>query len=287
MLLYYNMETYDENDSPEIVDWSKIGNDLDSICMCISAKRRSGKTYLCRELCYHLGKQMKWDLVILFSETADFNDDFDYVSEYYKYNHYDEDILNRFIKQQETNMKIYKQKRKKNPRYDKEPPLLLIILDDVAHTKEVFFSRAIGQLAVLGRHIRCSCIVLTQHLCAFSPKFRQNCDILITFRDPDYNLKKYIIDSFMTLDVNSRKEVKPYIDKCFGEPFKAMVIMIYKIQEAYKLSDYVGYFKAGKNKPKFKLGQKEFWQKDLALRDKNSSKRKGLNTKDMDFKHIL
>jgi len=274
-----------EHDNPEMVNWSEIGEDLDSACICISAKRRSGKTFLCREMCYYLGQKIKPDLVVLFSETADFNDDFDYVSEYFKYNHYDEEIMMKFIHQQEDNMKLYKQKKKKNKNYNKEPPHLLFILDDVAHDKNVFYSKAIGQLAVLGRHIRCSCIMLTQYLCAFSPKFRQNCDLIITFRDPDYNLKKYIIDSFMTLDVNSRSAVKPYIDKCFQEPYMAMVIKVYKIQEARTLSDYIGYYKASKNPPKFKLGQKEFWAKQIAIRNnkKKANLTDGLDAKNLKF----
>ena len=274
-----------EHDNPEMVNWSEIGEDLDSACICISAKRRSGKTFLCREMCYYLGQKIKPDLVVLFSETADFNDDFDYVSEYFKYNHYDEEIMMKFIHQQEDNMKLYKQKKKKNKNYNKEPPHLLFILDDVAHDKNVFYSKAIGQLAVLGRHIRCSCIMLTQYLCAFSPKFRQNCDLIITFRDPDYNLKKYIIDSFMTLDVNSRKAVKPYIDKCFQEPYMAMVIKVYKIQEARTLSDYIGYYKASKTPPKFKLGQKEFWAKQIAIRNnkKKADLTDGLDAKNLKF----
>jgi len=274
-----------QNDIPKQVDWLEIGDDLDSACICISAKRRSGKTYLLREMLYHMCQKLKPDLVILFSETADFNDDFDYVSEYFKYNKYNEETLMRYIHQQEENMKLYKQKKKKNKNYNKEPPHILVIMDDVAHDKRVFYSHAIGQLAILGRHIRMSAAVLTQHLTAFSPKFRQNCDIVITFRDPDYNLKKYIIDSFMTLDINSRKAVKPFIDRVFDEPYKAMVIMVYKIQEARKLSDYVGYYKASKNPPKFKLGQKIFYQKSIAQKNnrKKTDLTDGLDNKNLKF----
>ena len=274
-----------QNDIPKQVDWLEIGEDLDSACICISAKRRSGKTYLLREMLYYMCQKLKPDIAILFSETSDFNDDFDYVPERFKYNKYDEEILMKFIHQQEENMKLYKQKKKKNKNYNKEPPHILVLMDDVAHDKKVFYSQAIGQLAILGRHIRISTVVLTQHLTAFSPKFRQNCDIVITFRDPDYNLKKYIIDSFMTLDINSRKAVKPYIDRVFDEPYKAMVIMVYKIQEARKLSDYIGYYKASKNPPKFKLGQKIFYQKSIAQKHnhRRNNLTDGLDAKNLKF----
>jgi len=273
-----------EHDIPKEIDWLKIGDDLDSCSIIISSCRRSGKTFLCREMCYYLGQKIKPDLVVLFSETADFNDDFSYVPEYFKYNHYDEEILMKFIHQQEENMKIYKQKKKKNKNYNKEPPHILFILDDVAHDKNVFYSKAISQLFILGRHIRTSVICITQMLTAFCPKVRQNADIICSFRNPNYNLKKYMIDSFMTLDVDSRSLVKPYIDKIYDEPYKAMVVMIYKIQEATKLSDYIGYYKAKKNPPKFKLGQKQFWNKQIAI--KNNKKKDltdGLDDKQLKF----
>lgn len=145
-----NIQTI-QNDIPQQVNWFEIGDDLDSACICISAKRRSGKTYLLREMLYFMCQKMKPDLVILFSETSDFNTDFDYVSEYFKYNKYDEEKLMRYIHQQEENMKLYKQKKKKNKNYNKEPPHILVLMDDVAHDKSVFYSHAIGQLAILGR----------------------------------------------------------------------------------------------------------------------------------------
>jgi len=274
-----------EQDEPLPVDWSKIGDELDSCSVIISSCRRSGKTYLCREMLYHLCQKLKPDLALLFSETADFNSDFDYIPEHFKYNEYDESKLMRFIEQQEENMKVYKQRKKKNKNYNKEPPHLLVILDDVAHDRNVFYSKAISKLFILGRHIKVSCICITQMLTAFCPKVRQNADIIISFRNPSYNLKKYMIDSFMTLDVNSRKLVKPYIDKVYDEPYKAMIVMVYKIQESRKLSDYIGYYKASSNPPKFKLGQKQFWNKQIA--QKHNKKKKdltdGLDAKQLKF----
>ena len=89
----------------------------------------------------------------------------------------------------------------------------------------------------------------------------------------------------MTLDVSSRSLVKPYIDKVFDEPFKAMVIMVYKIQEARKLSDYIGYYKASKNPPKFKLGQPQFWKKQIATKHnkKKNDLTDGLDKKQLKF----
>ena len=89
----------------------------------------------------------------------------------------------------------------------------------------------------------------------------------------------------MTLDVNSRSLVKPYIDRIFDEPYKAMVIMVYKIQEARKLSDYVGYYKASRNPPKFKLGQKMFHSKSIAQRHNKKKKdlTDGLDAKNLKF----
>ena len=65
----------------------------------------------------------------------------------------------------------------------------------------------------------------------------------------------------------------------------AMVVMVYKIQEARRLSDYIGYYKASKNPPKFKLGQAQFWSRQIAIRNnkKKANLTDGLDAKQLKF----
>jgi hypothetical protein len=81
----------------------------------------------------------------------------------------------------------------------------------------------------------------------------------------------------MTLSNENRSDVQNYMDCCLTEPYRCMCICVYKIQEAISLNEYIFSYKADKNKPVFKLGQKQFWNKELSL--KTNNKRKGLTIK--------
>ena len=266
----YDMEV--PNDEPDRVDFKKIAKDLDSCSIIISACRRSGKTFLCREIMRDMSSVYKPDLVILFSETADFNKDFDYVSPYFKFNHLDEDKLQEFIKAQEELMLKFRkeeaEKKKKKLSFNKRPFTITFIFDDVAHDRKSYYSEAITKLFILGRHLSCNIIFLTQYLAALSPKMRNNADVVITFKDPSYVNRKLIQEQFMTLSSVDRKYPQVYMDKCLGEEYRAMVVKVYSIQKAQKLSDFIGWYKAQEKLPEFKLGLKQYWDK------KNNSKKK-------------
>ena len=268
----YDMEV--PNDEPDRVDFKQIAKDIDSASIIISACRRSGKTYLCREILRDMCSVYKPDLVILFSETADFNPDFDYISPFYKFNHLDEEKLQDFIKAQEELMLKFRkeeaEKKKKKISFNKRPFKISIIFDDVAHDKKSYYSEAISKLFILGRHIMiCPLIFLTQHLTAISPKMRNNADVIITFKDPNWHNRKLIQEQFMTLSSVDRKYPQFFMDKCLNnEEYRCMVVKVYNIQKAKKLSDFIGWYKADTKIPEFKLGLKQYWDK------KNNSKKK-------------
>ena len=246
--------------TPQEADWEQIARDIQSPAIIISACRRSGKTYLTRDILNKMGPILKWDCALLVSETSDFNSDFDYIPEQFKYNHLDQDLIQKFVEQQEKTMKQYKAMKQKNQSYDKEPSSILMIFDDVAHDKKVFHSEVLGKLFILGRHVRISVIFLTQHLHALAPKFRNNADVICTFRDPNWHNRKCLEDGFCTLSVGNRKLVQRYIDDCLGEAYRCVVVCMYKVQQATTMSDYIHTYKAAENPPAFKLGQPVFWR---------------------------
>ena len=261
-----NNNVDDPNDKPDKVDFKQIAKDIDSASIIISACRRSGKTYLCREIMRDMCSVYKPDLVVLFSETADFNPDFEYISPFYKFNKLDEEKLQYFIKAQEELMLKFrreeKEKKKKKIKFEKRPFKISIIFDDVAHDRKSYYSEAISKLFILGRHIKiCPLIFLTQHLTAISPKMRNNADVIITFKDPSWYNRKLIQEQFMTLSSVDRKYPQVYMDKCLGEEYRAMVVKVYNIQKSHKLSDFIGWYKAKEKIPDFKLGLKQYWDK--------------------------
>ena len=215
-------------EDPQTADFTQIAKDIESASIIISSCRRSGKTHLTREIMYHMGKVYKVDLCLLFSNTASYNPDFEYVSEFYKYDGLDEALLKKFVNQQKETMKLHRAMTKKNKSYNKQPPKPAIIFDDVAHEKNLFYSDVIGELFIMARHIKVMVVFLTQHLNALSPKMRNNADVIISFRDPNWNNRRTLQDQFMTLSSMNRKLVQQYMDKCLGEAYRCIVVCVYK-----------------------------------------------------------
>ena len=123
--------------------------------------------------------------------------------------------------------------------------------------KKLFYSDVIGEPFIMARHIKVMVVFLTQHLNALSPKMRNNADVIISFRDPNWNNRRTLQDQFMTLSPMNRKLVQQYMDKCLGEAYRCIVVCVYMVQQANTLSDYIYIYKAQKNGPKFRLGQPE------------------------------
>jgi len=260
------------DEAPVTIDWAEVGADINCPSILISAVRRSGKSFLTREMLYELAKIQKPDLVVLMGHTAFFNTDFEYVSSFYKYDSFREDVLKSMIEQQEKTMLQHKKKKEEQKNYNKEPPKLCFIFDDIVDDSSLFYNNTLAKLFILGRHLNIMVVFLTQYLKCLPPRVRSNSDILISFRQPDKFVKKYLMDAFMSLDQDSDSKVKRYFDSCFDEEYKAMIICVYKIQKAKKLNEYILTYKAPKEVRKFRLGQAEFWNKNMAYKDTGGKK---------------
>ena len=93
-------------ENPQTTDFTPIAKDIESASIIISSCRRSGKTHLTREIMYNMGKVYKVDLCLLFSNTASYNPDFEYVSEFYKYDGLDEALLKKVCGSTKTDNEI-------------------------------------------------------------------------------------------------------------------------------------------------------------------------------------
>ena len=120
----------------------------DSPVIVAIAKRRSGKSFLVRDLMYQMRKRFVGGIVMSATEEANgFYQDMG-VPPAYIYHEFDEGALERLI---ETQKKLTKAGKVQ---------LVFVILDDVAYNKTIFNRSVIRQLALNGRygfatHLRC------------------------------------------------------------------------------------------------------------------------------------
>ena len=113
----------------------------------ITSKRNSGKSFLVKNLIKILFDKYEYSFVVLFSDTAKFNEDYNFLDQNFIFTtDMIEEKLYKILKIQEKNVKA-----KKNING-------LILLDDVKlHAK----SKKLMDLSSMGRHFKLTCILST------------------------------------------------------------------------------------------------------------------------------
>lgn len=243
-----NIEKVDFNDFPKYFS------------MVIASPRNSGKNVLLKSMLNDMKNKKHFDLVVLFSGT----------------HHLQKDIYNfvppktRFHSS-EANNKIQEiltiqQDILKKKNFDKSKiPKVLIILDDI-QADLGRNNKMIEKLFLEGRHSGIVCIACFQTLNNMNPTLRKNAEIIVVFRSSNYHQNKMIIEKYLSYEnsLETRKKALLYMEKLFDEPYVAMFILTYKIQQVKGLNDFVKKYKADYDKVKnlnFKLGNSEFWGK--------------------------
>ncbi len=115
----------------------------------ISSKRQTGKTVFLRNLIKYYIDKYEFDVIILFSDTAKFTDDYKFLDQNLIYKTDElEPKLSKILKIQEKNI------------LKKKIVNLLIILDDVKiHSK----SKELINLSTMGRHFKITTILSSQY----------------------------------------------------------------------------------------------------------------------------
>ena len=135
--------------------------------MCLASKRNSGKTYLMSEIIKKLIKAKKVDMVLVMSNSAGLNKDYQTILPSGLVMKFNEKILEQlWARQQKADMA----KREH----------IFIVLDDVLSDPRALRSELVSRIYSLGRHNMISCAVCSQvanHV--LTPVMKQNSDMLL------------------------------------------------------------------------------------------------------------
>ena len=115
----------------------------------LASKRMSGKTVMVKGLIKYFLDRYDFDIIIMFSDTARFTKDYDFIDENLIFKTDEmEDKIKKILQIQEKNIK-------KNKLVN-----ILVILDDVkVHSR----SKELINIATLGRHLKITCILSSQY----------------------------------------------------------------------------------------------------------------------------
>ena len=137
--------------------------------MASIAKRGSGKSFLTKYLVHHWIENKDIDDVMVFTNTNEVNNEYDYLKKKFIFNRYDEKTMKKIIETQ-------KQQIIKHPKKTKN---ILVIMDDVIGSLDSY-SPTVRELITQGRHYKISLILNIQiSKREFSTDFRKNADYFL------------------------------------------------------------------------------------------------------------
>jgi Poxvirus A32 protein len=147
--------------------------------MVLTGKRGSGKSYLTKDIMFHLHKA-NFPRCVVFSQTEAANGFFgDFVPGLFIHSPLDLNVLANILKQQKE--LILKHKLGQLPA--NQDTRLLIVLDDCAYDKRILGSPTIREVFMNGRHYHLSLIVTLQYLVDLQPSLRANVDVAFFLKE--------------------------------------------------------------------------------------------------------
>ena len=134
--------------------------------MCICSKRNSGKSWLSFEIIKKLVKAKKVDMVLVMSNSAGLNKDYDFLPPGLVMKFSEKVLEQLWTRQQKADMS----KREH----------IFVVLDDVLSDPRALRSELVSRIYSLGRHNMISCCIISQianHV--LTPVVKQNSDMIL------------------------------------------------------------------------------------------------------------
>ena len=243
-------------DTIEQVDFSDFPK---YFSMTIASPRNSGKNVLLKAMLNELRKTRQIDLCVLFSGTHHLQKDtYNFIAPRLRFHSSEaNEKISEILEIQQQYLKKHKFNKDKIP-------TVLIILDDI-QADLGRNNKIIQKLYLEGRHSGCIVISCFQTLNNMNPELRKNSEIIAVFRSSNYHQNKMIIEKYLSYEnsLEVRKMALNYMERLFNEPYVAMFILAYKMQQVKKLEDFVKKYKADidkVDKMDYKLGNEKFWK---------------------------
>ena len=251
-------------------------DDLPEYFLCIYyGLRRSGKTTMLRTMLFEMQDRLEDHFVYLFSTTAEVTpEDYLYIPKKAKFNQLGEleHDLGKIVSEQKAKMKAFHDGESEN-----EPDSILIILDDCVSESSIRNCPSLNTLAVAGRHLHISVIILSQVVAgsgSVPPIIRTQADLIFVVAHPRSERERSLIaEQYLTADgsMNARRRGMEVMAAVTDEQYRALVILTTD-SSARKFEEYLlmyGPVDDALVDPDFKLGTEDQWKEE----DPNSTRR--------------
>uniref|UniRef100_A0A6C0H6Y3 Uncharacterized protein n=1 Tax=viral metagenome TaxID=1070528 RepID=A0A6C0H6Y3_9ZZZZ len=224
--------------------------DIKNMCeyatICIIAKRATGKSFLVKELIYHL-KDIPTILAI--SRTEKLNSFYsDFIPDTYIYSDYSSELLSGLFNRQNRIIEDNKQREKEGK--IKKNGYVMLIMDDCLSSKGTWLRDSnILELFYNGRHSLISFILTLQYAIGIPPELRSNFDYIFLLAEDIISNRKRLFDHYagMFPSFDVFQQVFSELTDNYG------VMVIDNRIHSKNITDKVFWYKA-KKVPPFKIG---------------------------------
>lgn len=223
----------------------------DATILCLG-KRRSGKSWLVRDIFFH-HKDIPSGVV--FSGTEEASPFFgDFIPDCFIHSEYDPELIDSIMIRQKR--KIREGKSKGLSESGKHPSNnLFIVLDDMLHDAQSWKKdKTIKSIFFNGRHFNFLFILTMQYAQGIPPELRSNIDYVFIFNEPSVANRKKIYDSYAGM-LPSFDHFCNILDAC-TQDHECMVIKT--SGNSSDLRDQVFWYKA-EHHTNFRVGHPKFW----------------------------
>lgn len=184
--------------------------------IAVVGSRGSGKSNFVKNLLMrkdmYKGKFHK-DSIFIFSPSLDLNGDYDEIPSKYKFSTFSNDLLYLIIQKQKEAIEIYGKKRVR--------PILLI-LDDIIDTGLLDPRGAIELLAVRGRHLMITVIIVSQSYKRISRTMRLQLNALYFFRSNNIGEIDRVVEELVPK--KNREKMLLAIKYIFTKPYSFITV---------------------------------------------------------------
>jgi len=246
--------------------------------------RRSGKTVMLRYLLSELGDRLDNHKAYLFSSTAEISpEQYDFLPDKAKFPNISEleFDLGEIVGKQKAAIKLFHEEK------EPEPDPILIILDDCVSENIVRHSPSLNTLAVSGRHIKISVVILSQVVSgsgSVPPIIRTQADTVFVVANPRSEVeRKLLAEQYLTAEntFGGKQKGLSVLGAATSEQYRALVITTTD-SSARRYVDYLYLYGPVPEHVDLRIGTEEQWAESQASpmqpKKKTTSKKKDAPT---------
>jgi hypothetical protein len=232
----------DENKGPVIV---------------LIGRRDTGKSFLVKDLLYH-HQDIPVGLVISGTEIVN-NFYSQIVPKLFIHQKYQTVLIDKILRRQHQVVKRFNSEMEQYKRATIDPRAF-VILDDCLYDASWARDELMRMLFMNGRHWKVMLIITMQYPLGVPPALRTNIDYVFILREPTLGNRRRIWENYASMFPTL--ELFCSVMDQTTENFECLVI--HNNAKSSKINEQIYWYKA-ENRPAFKLGSKEFWEKSKEL----------------------